>query len=369
MSRKVVFRLVLMLTICQFAMMLYEARVPIAEQSELKHRVEAKAGEWHNKCLARLQTLQLTKPTEALAAGLVLGDKSLMASDVKKDMRNAGMSHIMAVSGLHIGILWLVIMTVLSLSIPIVIRLGYNELIVHDLIRVVALLLLWLYVVVVGCPASALRAGLMITIIQISIFLHSNAWGWHNLVIAVVVMLVMNPELLFDVGFQLSVSATAGIIAFRPLLENDPMSYYYSATKRFLQYLTKLLVLTFSAQLFAIPFVAYYFHYVPVLGWVQGVFVVPLVSVVIAGFLFLLLLPSEMLLVCVGDHTLAFWLSWPLERLSDWIHFFASTIGRFESWLMGGRVEWHPSAWEAVIMEVFFVAAVVCWRIGHSKTT
>lgn len=354
--RRVILYSLLLITTIQFVLLLSDAGYPVDEHSDMFARVEAKAQEWHDACLYRLHSLDLAPRTEALAAGLLLGDKRFIDPEARNEIRDAGMSHILAVSGLHVGIVWVLIGLTLSLFLPLVMRLGWNELPFYYGLRVVTLLLLWLYVLVVGCPPSALRAGVMITITQISYFVHRDAWGWHNLAIAVIVLLLVSPSLLYDVGFQLSVTSTAGIMAFSPLLSSGHDPYRHRPWRDVVgNWVKRMFVLTFSAQVFAFPLVAYYFHFIPLLGWLQGLFVFPLVSVLIYGFILLMLCPP---LVVVGL---------PLELASDWVYAFASFISRAEAWLAGGRAEWFPSVAEVIVMELMLVVAVSCWRIGHDK--
>lgn len=355
----------------QFVLLLLQARYPIAEHNALVTRVGGVAQEWHDACIMRLQGVGLSPRCEALAAGLLLGDRQMLASEDIHDVRSAGMSHLLAVSGLHVGIVWAVIWAVLSLTIPFVYRLGLNEYRYYEMLRLVSLTGVWIYVLLVGCPPSALRAGLMISVTQIAAFLHRDAWSWYNLAIAAFIMLLVSPSLIFSVGFQLSIAATAGILAFHPLLvpaRSHPATHRLSFNV-VLQYAGRLLALSLGAQIFTIPIVAYYFHFVPLLGWLQGLLVLPAVSFLMGGFIILILLPSSLSIIPVAGHSLMHWLSTPVELLTHYIFNFASSVSQAELWLVGGRAEWFPTVSEALCCELALIVAVVCWRVGYDRSS
>lgn len=274
----------------------------------------------------KLSDAGIDTETVALAQGMLLGDKSNISRQTIQDLRRAGMSHLMAVSGLHIGILWGMIWLLL---------LPFNLLSSRGWQRLLIILVLWAYIMAIGAPASAVRAGIMISMVHVAWFLHRNVWAFDNLWSAALLILLFNPNQLYQVGFQLSFLSVAGILTVKP---------------------RNLLTLTLSTQLYTFPLCAFYFHYVPLFGWLQGIMVVPVLAIFI--YLILALLLTEL---CVSGATipllptLAGWISWYITHVAQW------TV-LIEDYCLGGKLEWHPSLVETIAMESAIVVGVLLYK-------
>lgn len=293
---------------------------------------------------ARLEQLGADATTRGLAAGMLLGDKTLLERHQRQAFRQAGMSHLMAVSGLHVGLLWLILGWLLSpLRLVHERRLGPWVCSGSTLQRLLLLGLVWVYILAIGSPSSALRAGLMITLVTFNGFMGGRTDAWCCLFAAALGLLLFNPALLWQVGFQLSFLAVAGILAFQPL-HGDPRQ------PRWL----RLLVLTLSAQLFTFPVTAYVFHTVPLFGWLQGFLVVPLLPVYLGLLLLGLLLPQY------G------WLSWPIDLCTAWIRQVAEWTTCLEETLLGGHLTFYPTLLETCFISAVIVGMVLLWRIGRA---
>lgn len=296
-------------------------------------------------CVERLHSAGLEPETEQLAVGILFGQKAEMDKGMKTSFREAGMSHILAVSGLHIGIIWALLFLLFRPLILLSILTNLNEVKVGYVLRIVVLAVLWAYIVMIGSPPSALRAGLMISLTQVSAVCGRDAWGWHNLWLAAFIILVCQPTLLFDVGFQLSVMATAGILAFLPLMVEKrrhsrkllPAEKRYSTIKKIGRWCASMFWLSVSAQIFTVPICAYYFHQVPLLGWLQGLLAVPLVPVFVYMAVAVLLCPMLWTL--------------PLEVVSWWLRQVARLIVGLEDVLTGGEMYWYPTLLETLLLE------------------
>jgi len=290
--------------------------------------------------LDRLHNIGLSSDTESLAAGLLCGDKSLFAAQTIQEMRDAGMSHLLAVSGLHIGLLWILVWWAVRPILLVPFHFNLNELPWNRALRLSSVAVLWLYVWMIGFPASAVRAVTMITVAQIAPLFCVDSWAWQNLIVTAFLMLCYDPSQMGEVGFQLSFAATVGILVFRP---------------------KNLLTLTLSAQLFTLPLTAYYFHHLPLLGWAQGFLVVPVIAFLIYGMLLLLLFPASWGMLPLASHTLYHWLSLPVEALAWWVTSVAHWISRLELFLVGGRVEFYPSFGETILFEGILIALTWCY--------
>lgn len=294
-------------------------------------------------CRRVLRESGLSESSVALSMGILLGDKSQIPAQDKAEIRQSGMSHLMSVSGLHIGILW---MLLLFLFHPLswmdcTRKFGIRG---HFWFRPVLLLSLWVYIILIGAPISAVRAGIMLTMVEISWFARVETWGFHNLYSAGLLILLFSPMQLYQPGFQLSFLATAGILAFRPWLEDGPK-------------LQQLVMVSLAAQVFTFPVVAYWFHQVPVLGWVQGIFVLPFVAVYVYLLLFLFvctwLLPF-----------LVSFVAFCIELCTHWMLAVAHYLSQAELWLLGGRLEWRPNLLETLLMEAAMI--LIVWLLRHT---
>ena len=287
-----------------------------------------------------LHQLGLSDEAIALAQGMLLGDKSGLSPEVVSAFRTAGMSHIMAVSGLHVGI----IMSILWIGFrPIELvagQLAPLNLTVHyalgNLKRIVVIALTICYVWLIGAPPSAVRAALMLSLLMIGWMLHRSTSAWRCMVFAALVLIAWNPWTVCQVGFQLSFLAVAGILLFQPWLQSDRFPRWF-----------RLVLLSVSAQWFTTPVVAYWFHQVPLLGWVQGLLVVPLMPLMVTLLLLGMLLPSL--------HFLAV----PIEALTTWMGGVAQGIGRVEQMLLGGHLHFYPTGWEVLLAELLLLVVVL----------
>ncbi|MBQ0057589.1 MAG: ComEC/Rec2 family competence protein [Bacteroidales bacterium] len=360
MSKHVVYYCLLFVVAIQLVVLVIDARrYPTVGHTEFIHSVLTHSDAMHQRCLDRLHSLQLTPHAEALAAGLILGDKRQLDKSVVRDMRDAGMSHILAVSGLHVGIVWLLIWYSLSMVVmPVVYVSGVDNIAVNRYMRLVTLSLLWLYIFIVGCQPSVLRAGIMISIAQLSVLFRQDVWNWRCLLYAVVLMLVIQPSVFYEVGFQLSVSAMIGIYALLPLIvpRSDGSRRHEGFWLRIGHVVWRLLWMSIAAQVFTTPLVAYYFHHFSVFSCFQALLVVPVVSILIYLLAFALIVPSSVAL-----------LSYPIEAITWWIEFVASFVSRFELWFLSARAEWYPSLTEVLFYEFMLALAVTFWRIGYER--
>ncbi len=292
----------------------------------------------------RLYELGLSDEAIALAQGMLLGDRSGLSTEMVSAFRTAGMSHLMAVSGLHVGI----IMSVIWMGFrPIEIVAGQLasvsltvQYVLGDLKRIVVILLTACYVWQIGAPPSAVRAALMLSLLMLGWMLHRSTSAWRCMAFAALVLIAWDPWTVGEVGFQLSFLAVAGILLFQPWLQSDRLPRWF-----------RLVLLSVAAQWFAAPVVAFWFHQIPLLGWVQGLLVVPLMPILVSLLLMGMLLPSL--------HFLAV----PIEALTTWMGWVAQGIGCVERSLLGGHLYFSPTWWEVLLAELLLLAIVLYLKV------
>ena len=303
-----------------------------------------------------LQDLGLTPETQALAQGLLFGDKTQLSPEQIQTFRMAGMSHLLAVSGLHVGIImsliWLLFKpleyTVLlaSTSSYLNTRVGSPKTfyVIGTTVRLAVILITGLYVYAIGAPPSALRATLMLSLCLAGWMFHRPTSVGRCLILAALLLLAWDPWLITQVGFQLSFLAVGGIVLFQPWLGDHDKPWAW-----------RVILLSLAAQVFTVPVVAYYFHQVPFLGWLQGLLVVPLMP------LFITLLILVML-------TQWSWLITIVEAIRGWMELVAQSITSFERLLLGGHLYFYPTWYEALLAEIGIAAIVILFIMRKKKS-
>jgi competence protein ComEC len=260
-------------------------------------------------------------PTDAaLAQGLLLGDRSALSDEVEDAFRRTGLMHVLAVSGLHLGI-------VLAGAWFVLRRLGVRPLIAYPMVGVLVLLVLW----VVGPRVSLLRATLLFAFLglgsvlaDLGLILRRSIRPMNGLASAAIVLLALHPGELFDAGFQLTFAATAGILvvvspSFRlkwePWIEGAAGRTPFRAGVR---YALTLILISLAAQAGAAPIVAWHFHAFHPLVGLANLVVIPLVTVALGfGFFATALSGSFMLsLLAVPFAWLLRALSWVVQVLA-----------------------------------------------------
>ncbi|MDP3991216.1 MAG: ComEC/Rec2 family competence protein, partial [Candidatus Nealsonbacteria bacterium] len=209
-------------------------------------------------------------PQSSILGAVILGDKSRLSEELKRKLNMAGVRHITAISGMHITILSILLMQAL-------IGLGLWKKQAFYL----TLAFLILFIVMVGLPASAVRAGLMGGTFLLAKYLGRSSSGFRPIIFAGTTMLAINPLLLkLDVGFQLSFLAVLGIIYLSTIFQN-----LFKKVPNIFQ-LRNILAMTFSAQVFTLPILIYNFGYVSIVAPITNILIIPLLPyIMILGFL------------------------------------------------------------------------------------
>jgi competence protein ComEC len=209
-----------------------------------------------------------TEQEYSIAAALVLGIKHHLDEDLKQAYTNAGVTHILAVSGMHVGIIF----GLLNVFLAFLRKKPKGKL----LYVVVVLIALWLYAFVTGLSGSVLRAVTMFSLLTIAQNLSRNTNIYNTLAASAFLLLLYNPFLLMDVGFQLSYLAVLSIVYFYPKLY--PL---YEPTNRVIHFLWQMTCVSVAAQVFTLPITLYHFHQYPTYGILASVLVVPIGQVIL----------------------------------------------------------------------------------------
>ena len=210
----------------------------------------------------------------AVVAAMVLGDKHAIDSTTKDEYAISGASHILALSGLHLGIIF----TILTLLLGSGIHRRW-------LSQAVIILTIWTYAVVVGLGTSVVRSALMLTIYSLCLVAGRRKASVNALAFAAVVIIVGNPLFLWDVGFQMSFMAVLAIVVFyQPLYRLLPKGgelTTLSLANKLLKTIWGTAAVSLSAQIGTAPLVAYYFERFSCYFLLTNYIVIPCATIII----------------------------------------------------------------------------------------
>lgn len=215
----------------------------------------------------------LSPPQSSILGAIILGDQNTISKEWKQKLGIAGIIHITSVSGAHIVIISGILMwTALSLGFW------------RSQAFYISLIFLFFYIVLVGAPASAVRAGIMGGMFIFAQKIGRLSSGPRALVFAAAFMLLDNPLLLrYDIGFQLSFLATLGLMLLMPFFQK----WLFKISDLEFFSLRSLVAMTMSAQIFTLPVLIYNFGYVSLIAPIVNVLIVPLMPfIMIFGFIF-----------------------------------------------------------------------------------
>lgn len=211
-----------------------------------------------------------------VAGALTLGLREKLGDEIKQSYRVSGAVHILAISGLHVGILYVV----LFYSLSFLKKTRYGKIVMV----LVILCALWFFALLTGLSPSVLRASTMFSFVLIGQSLRRYSNVYNSLAISAFILLFINPSLIFNVGFQLSYCAVLGIVILQPRLHNLMRSRFWLVDK-----ISGLVAVSIAAQLATFPLSLYYFHQFPVYFWLTNIIVIPLTTLILYfGFLFFL---------------------------------------------------------------------------------
>jgi competence protein ComEC len=208
------------------------------------------------------------KKVSGIAEALLIGYKEDLDKDVVQAYSNTGVVHIIAISGMHLGLIYIGLVWLFS-RLPFIKRSAIS--------RVILILgCLWLFSLITGASASVLRSAVMFTCIIIGKEFFKQASIYNSLASSAFLLLCYNPFLLWDVGFQLSYFAVVGIV----WLQKPIQDLYYTKNKM-IQYLWEMCSITIAAQILTLPICIYYFHQIPTTFLFTNLICVPLSTVIL----------------------------------------------------------------------------------------
>lgn len=269
----------------------------------------------------------------AVLAAMTLGDKSALSKELKDDYSIAGASHVLALSGLHLGIIY----AVLSMLTFRFRRKWFSQLMI--------MLAIWAYAVVVGLMPSVVRAAVMLSIVAMMTIINRQRLTVNSLAVAAMIMLLCNPLNLYDIGFEMSFMAVLGIAICSPLYGIVP---FYGFWGRMLSRLWSVVAVSIAAQLGTAPLVAYYFGRFSTYFILTNLIVIPCATILLYG--------AVTVAAFSWSAAIASWLTGKIliviQVLNAALHWIASLPGACIDGLM-------PSKWQVVGIYALLLSAYI----------
>lgn len=253
-------------------------------KDEAVSRLSEKGGwaVWHLAYTCRERLLALLRqhfPTTdeyAVASALLLGYTDDLSDEMRAAYAETGSMHALAVSGTHIGMLYIGLMLLVG---RLRLRRGAEAALVLSAI--------WAFSFITGATPSVLRASVMFSMYMVGKVANRQASAWNVLPASAFLLLIYNPYLLFNAGFQLSYAAVAGMLFFYPRFYKA-----FPPMPRWIDEVLKVLLVGIAAQLGTLPLSLYYFNQFPVYFWLAGWVVVFVGAVFLWGGAVLVLLDA-----------------------------------------------------------------------------
>jgi competence protein ComEC len=290
------------------------------------------------------RNLPPSKDELGIAEALLIGYTNDLDRDLVKAYSNTGVVHIIAISGMHLGLIYVLLVWVFGKT-PVI-----NQSKILQLILM--LTCLWLFALLTGAAASVIRSAVMFTFIAVGKNIAKKSSIYNSMAASAFVMLCYNPYFLWDVGFQLSYLAVVGIIIFQQAIYN----WWYIKNK-LANEIWKLMAISLAAQILTFPICIYYFHQFPNLFLLTNIIAVPLSSAILF---------TEIGLVAFS-----------------WIPFVGEWIGKLVGgmvWIMNKIILWVSqlpfSVWEKIPATLLStgllylaVFCLSCWLLEKNKNS
>jgi competence protein ComEC len=293
------------------------------------------------RLLKRLAVDESSGDQYAVVAAMALGDKSALTKELKEVYAVTGASHVLALSGLHLGIIY----TLLSLLI-----IGRRWQMVSQMLIV---LCIWAFVFLVGMSTSVVRSATMLTVYALLSLGYRDKMTVNTLAFTAIVMLMVHPLSLYDVGFQMSFMAVLAILVFMPLLEGlFPTEYLL--THQSVRWLWSMVAVSVSAQIGVAPLIAYYFGRFSTFFLLTNFIVIPAATLILWLSPVVLLFPS-----------LAYLLLYIVKCLN-------TVLGQMAAWPGASIEALHPTVLQTVMIYVVilcitYILTIVGYRSGSPR--
>ncbi|MBD0832495.1 ComEC/Rec2 family competence protein [Aestuariibaculum sediminum] len=282
----------------------------------------------------RLKPYNFSRDVLAIINALVLGQQQDLSNNMYSSYVSAGAIHILAVSGLHVGIILLILNFILK---PLD-SLKYGK----RLKTVIIICLLWSFALIAGLSASVVRAVTMFSVLAIAMNLKRPTNTYNTLFLSMFVILLVKPSFLFEVGFQLSYLAVLSIISVDPILYK-----LWSPKNKVLNFYWHTFTITISAQIGILPLSLFYFHQFAGLFFITNLVIIPVLGIVLALVI--------TIIVLAVINSLPQFLANGLEVIISGFNSFIQWIGSYRQFVI---TDIPFSMWQALACYILIIAGM-----------
>lgn len=226
------------------------------------------AEEYRDKLIALLTIAIPEKEERSVVSALTLGYRAEIGQDTLDYFASTGAMHVLSVSGLHVALIYVILGFILSF-----IKRGKTGTFIF---AVVMIAFLWIYAFITGFSPAVQRATVMFTFVIIGNSIRRPVNIYNSLTASALFLMLLNPDVIFDIGFQLSYLAIFGIVLIQPTLYN-----LFELTNPILKWTWSLFTVSVAAQLTTFPLSIFYFNQFPNLFWLSGFVVIPVTTFII----------------------------------------------------------------------------------------
>jgi competence protein ComEC len=305
--------------------------------------IKSVAEECREKCLEIFRKFKVDGQDFALVSALLLGRTEYLEKEIMKEFSHAGVIHVLSVSGLHVGIMYVV-----ADRLFFFLKRGRKSRKAHQILILVCI---WAYAFIAGLPSSVVRAALMFSLIAAGKMFKRSSESYNIVAVAAFLQLIINPYDITQVGFQLSYVAVLGIFAFY-----KPVNEMISPSNRISAGIWSILAVSMAAQLATFPLACHYFNMFPVYFLLTNLIVVPLAAVITYFAVFLL---------AAGAAGMTFeWLALPLK----WsLRFMSGSVEYIQSW-PGAVIEpINLPTWQVILVYSAIAGIFIFWVLDFRK--
>lgn len=296
----------------------------------------------------RLSAAGLEGDELATVGALTLGYKEDLDPALKRHFQASGAAHVLAVSGLHTGIIYGLLLFILTLGGRV--RPMHENRLGRWSISLIIIVIMWGYAYLTGMTPSVVRAVLMLSLVEIGRALYRFSLTLNTIASSAFLILMVHPSSLWSVSFQLSYAATTAIVLFTPSFLSLPREQG-RAKSRFWTYFIGIIVVSIAAQIGTLPITIYYFHQVSSYFLLANLIVLPLATVLVPSGLITIALGGSSLGLIAGKITWAF--AWLMNHAVEWIEH-----------LPGSTIPAHTNGW---MVFVYYVLLLLFWGFVPKK--
>ncbi len=309
-----------------------------------KHKTSIKiaAALVQNHIVKLLSAQPFEEPELAVLSALTVGYKQLIDDDQRQAYSCSGATHILAVSGLHVGIIFIFLSRLFKI-------IGRNKYLTWPKTLLI-ILMLWTFAFITGLSPSVCRATLMFSLISLGNVGKQHSSIFNTVFISAFILLFLNPHLIFELGFQLSYTAVLGILTFQPLLVQILHSKLHLYKP-----LAELISVSIAAQIGTAPITIHIFNTFPLYFIITNVWIIPLVGFIVNGAIILIIL-------CLLHLPCSF-ITIPLNWLLKGMNYGVNVISQF----------WHSqftnlyiNNFQAITLYIFLILLLIAIAY-HSK--